>query len=474
MGGGKGGTGGGKGGSAGSISGGRSGAGTTGNGGEAGGGGGCDITKSPADETCLVSDEFAVFVSPDGDDGNDGSQNAPFATLTKAVEAAAGTELVLVCSATYDEHVSITTGARVYGGFTCADWSADTGKPLFKPTTAGTALSIEAVANDLLIEGVSFEVGDAVAAGATAMTAIVNASPKVTLRAVSLTSGEGMAGANGALASFTFASASSLNGNAENPAGSGGGEKACACQGTLMSIGGVGGVPSSAGTAGSKGLPDHGAGQPGSPGSCVPGGGGSDGNNAPAAGAASGAAQLGTAASSSWEPSPGTDGATGQPGQGGGGGASRNSLGHGGGGGCGGCGGNGGSAGKGGGASIALLAIDSPVVFEASTLTSADAGNGGSGVAGQAGQQSVGSGGDAIASANSCDGGTGGKGGNGGAGGGGAGGISVGVLWKGVAAPTVSADTTITNGVAGVKGIGGVPSTNDGVAGVAQKILPLN
>jgi hypothetical protein len=73
-----------------------------------------------------------------------------------------------------------------------------------------------------------------------------------------------------------------------------------------------------------------------------------------------------------------------------------------------------------------------------------------------------------------CPGGNGGLGGDGGAGGGGAGGVSVGVLWKGAMAPTVTVDTTITNGKAGTSGIGGVPGTNNGIAGVAQKVLSLN
>jgi hypothetical protein len=38
----------------------------------------------------------------------------------------------------------------------------------------------------------------------------------------------------------------------------------------------------------------------------------------------------------------------------------------------------------------------------------------------------------------------------------------------------VSADTTITNGKAGMKGSGGEPGINDGIAGVAQKLLALN
>lgn len=442
----------------------------------AGGGGACDTTKTPTEEACLVSDDRAVFVSPDGDDDNDGSQDAPLATLTKAVEVAADDKLVLVCSASYDEHVSIATGARIYGGFKCADWSIDTARAVFKPETAGPALTVDTVIDEVVIDSLSFEVGDAAAAGESALTAIINASLNVTLRSVSLTAGEGKAGANGSLTDFMFPDMSTLNGNPESPAGGGGSEKICTCQATLMSVGGLGGPPSSSGLNGAKGLPDHGAGQGGDPApdDCGGGSSGKKGADAPPKAPGAGAATLGTPALAGWTPSAGTDGVNGQPGQGGGGGASLNSSGHGGGGGCGGCGGNGGTAGKGGGGSVALLAVGSAVVLEACTLTTADAGNGGNGAAGQPALDDIGAGGGVVSSINSCPGGNGGKGGAGGAGGGGAGGISVGVLWKGVMTPTVSADTTITNGKAGAKGSGGVPGTNDGIAGVAQKVLPLN
>jgi hypothetical protein len=427
-----------------------------------------------------VSDEFAIFVSPDGKDDNDGTQGAPLATLTKAVEVAAGEKLVLVCDATYDEHVSIAAGARVYGGFKCTDWSPEAGKPLFKPSDAGTALRIDTVAVDVLIEGVSFEVGDAAAAGETALTAIVNTSPKVTLRGVSLKAGKGNNGANGSLANFDFPEANTLGGNPEDVAGSGGASKKCTCQSPLSSTGGLGGGPVDGGQSGSKGQPDHGGGAGGDPsaGDCGLGvggktGTGSKGANAAASGPSAGASTPGTATQAGWQSSAGADGANGPPGQGGGGGASLNSGGHGGGGGCGGCGGNGGTGGKGGGGSIALLALNSPITLEASSLTTADSGNGGAGAAGQLAKATIGAGGGVISSINSCPGGNGGKGGDGGAGGGGAGGISVGIVWKGAMAPTVSVDTTITNGKAGAKGAGGA-ATNDGIAGVAQKILPLN
>jgi hypothetical protein len=432
----------------------------------------CDATQSPRTEGCLVTDEYGVFVSAAGDDTAAGTKDAPLKTITKAVEvAAASDKAVLVCTAIYDEHVVITAGARIYGGFSCTDWSADaTGRPLVKPQTSSEALKIDSVTDAVLIEGMSFEVGDAVAAGETALTAIVNESPNVTLRAVSLKAGKGKAGANGTLTPFTFPSAESLNGNAEGPAGMGGGEKTCNCQAGLMSVGGGGGPPSSTGQAGAKGGPDHGGGAAGQPGSCVPSGGGGDGNNAPPTSTASGALLLGSVVAGAWSPASGADGATGSPGQGGGGGASRNSSGHGGGGGCGSCGGNGGPGGQGGGGSIALLILESGVVIESTVLATADAGNGGGGAAGQAGQAKAGSGGNSLDNANSCGGGVGGLGAAGAAGGGGAGGISIGVLWKGTTEPVLSVDTTVTNGKAGAKGIGGVPGTNDGVVGVAQKV----
>ena len=453
-------------------------AGTSGTDAGAGGGGmgGCDSTKSPLDEPCLVSDDYAVFVAPTGDDKNAGSKDKPLASITKAVEVAANDKVVLVCSGIYDEHVAITAGAHIFGGFKCTDWSADAAKPLFKPTSVGPALKIDTVADELLLDNLSFGVGDAVAAGETALTAIVNASSKITLRAVSLKAGKGKTGSNGTLTSFTFPDKTTFKGNAESSAGEGGASKTCMCQPGLSSIGGVGGTPVAGGQNGSKGQPDNGGGLGGDPtgGDCGAGGTGKKGADGAAQPAAAGAASLGTPSATGWQPSPGTDGATGTPGQGGGGGASLNASGHGGGGGCGGCGGTGGTGGKGGGGSIALLAFASPVVVEACTLSTTDAGNGGAGAEGQPGQKEAGGGGNTIDSQNSCGGGAGGFGGDGADGGGGAGGVSAGIIWKGATAPTVSADTTITIGKAGSKGVGGVPGGNDGIAGVAQKVLPLN
>jgi hypothetical protein len=430
---------------------------------------------SPLDEACLVSNEHAVFVTLMGDDKAAGTREAPLASITKATKVAAESgKIVLVCNTIYDEHVQIDVGVRIYGGFKCTDWSRDPDKPLIRPSTTGAALKIES-AGDVLLENLSFEARDAFGSDSSALAAIVNASPSVTLRSVSLKAGKGKPGVSGTLTPFQYPETSSLDGIAATSARAGGNEKRCSCQPGFESWGGAGGKAASAGEVGARGGPELGGGAPGETGTkCGFGAEGGNGSDALAAAPGTGAATLGHASLSGWTPVSGTAGAVGSPGQGGGGGASLNASGHGGGGGCGGCGGNGGIGGGGGGASIALLVFGSIVELDACSITASDAGNGGNGAAGQQGQQTVGVGGDTPTTQNSCAGGSGGRGGAGGGGGGGAGGISVGIAWSGAAPPKVSNDTAFSIGYPGAKGIGGSPGLNDGVAGVAQKIFALN
>ena len=48
----------------------------------------------------------------------------------------------------------------------------------------------------------------------------------------------------------------------------------------------------------------------------------------------------------------------------------------------------------------------------------------------------------------------------------------MGIAYRGVA-PAPDSAGTITTGKAGAKGIGGVPGTNDGIAGVKQDVLQI-
>jgi hypothetical protein len=343
------------------------------------------------------------------------------------------------------------------------------------PSDPGLALEVDAADAPVWLERVWFEVPDAEEDGTSAIAAFVHSSSQVTLRSVSLFAGKGAPGQDGELTPFPYPAQTILDGNPESPATEGGDKKSCTCQDDLVSIGGLGGLPAESGTQGFPGLPSREGpgGEPGTAGaSCNNGGGGGDGAEGAPGPNAPGATVLGSLLSSGWKPRNGGDASPGQPGQGGGGGASRTSSGHGGGGGCGGCGGNGGRGGGGGGASIALLLAGSPVTLEACTLRANDAGSGGKGAAGQLGQEEVGSGGLPVSTLHSCGGGNGGRGGGGGAGGGGAGGVSAGILWKGELAPTISEDTSIKHGAAGLPGEGGAED-NPGMDGAAEKILTL-
>ena len=447
--------------------------GTSGTGGSGGDGGTCDTTKSPSEESCLVADEYAIFVSPSGSDSADGTKSAPVQSWEKALTLgnAAG-KIVIACNDDFTSPVSLTSahsGTKLYGGFKCSDWSYDSAKKTkLAPAAGGVALSLDGVVG-FHAEDVIVEAKDATTAGASSIAMFANSSSGLTLARVDLKAGKGADGAKGTAAPFAYPKQTDLNGN-DASGTTGGGLKTWNCPGGTQTIGGLGGSAVPGGQSGTAGQPPLGAGEGGvAGGNCVAGL-GKDGATPPATPAASGATTLGTLSSSGWTPASGTDGATGSPGQGGGGGASDANFG-GGGGGAGGCGGAGGPGGKGGGASIALLLLDTPITLDSTvTLTTSAAGKGGDGAAGQAGQPIFGfKGSDAGGTA--CAGGAGAPGADGGAGGGAAGGISAAVVWKGAAAPSVDTGTKVTLGTKGGKGIGGKAGSNDGIDGVAQDVV---
>ena len=45
---------------------------------------GCDPTKPPHDESCVIDDAFGIFVSPAGSDANPGSKSAPVRSIGHA------------------------------------------------------------------------------------------------------------------------------------------------------------------------------------------------------------------------------------------------------------------------------------------------------------------------------------------------------------------------------------------------------
>lgn len=465
--------------------GGTGGTGGGGTGGAGGDGGGCDTTKSPSSEACLVADEYGVFVSPSGDDTtNDGTKSKPFKTIGKALTTAGtASKNVYVC----DNGTGITETATmavaaahdkhgIYGGFDCTGWAwSATSKA--KVAGAPVALTISGIATSFTVENLDVTAANAAGSGESSFGAIVTSSKGVVLTAVHLTAGEGKigdAGGNGAQGTDGADATAAQNGTAATctsaPGTQDGGKWPAAS--VCGSFGGDGGkaLKGAGGQKGSAGIPqtnvtpanvDNGGAAGTGTGNGTAGTGGSNGNSGTLGTAA---ASTGTFTSSGFTPANGNDGGDGFPGQGGGGGGASASSSStptcigasGGAGGMGGCGGGKGSGGKGGGASVALLSWQSSLSLTACELTAKNGGDGGkggdaaSGGSGKGGGQGGPAGGGLGKGGSGGDGGTGGPGGSGS---GGTGGPSIALVWNGTK-PTL--DTTpLVEGAGGGKGAGG-------------------
>ena len=481
-----------------------------------GGGDGCDTTLSPGVESCLVSERHAVFVAPTGSEKAAGTRGAPLKTLGEAVELAATSgKIVIACSGTYDEAVSITTGARVYGGFACPDdavlepWSYQTGTRAVVASAAGVALEVENVADAVVIEDFEFDALDASKAGESSIAATVANSSNVVLRRVKLVAGNGAAGSDGqngergqdgATAGPAQGGTGASCGDAAPPDQDGG---LWSSPSRCSSIGGRGGAAykNGDGAPGASGDPrtnvtpaglDNGGpkGAVGAtpPNSSTPGGDGSPGSPGNVGATGTAASAVGAFSASGYAPAlSGGDGKPGFPGQGGGGGGASSAAvtsgcigASGGAGGMGGCGGTGGTGGGSGGASLALLGFDSSITLESCELKASDGGaggkggNGGTGGAGKDGAD----GGLATndgAIKHAGKGGKGGDGGYGGPGAGGSGGPSYALVYHGTR-PTYDGATSLEFGKGGKAGPGGTASAVTGTvtapsgsAGLSQK-----
>ena len=425
---------------------------------------GCTTPDEPLKnpEKCLV-DSFGAFVSPTGDDGNPGTKARPFKTIGKAVGTTQAR--IVVCEGTYAESLEITRNVSILSSIDCA-FSKAGGKAKITAGKPEYGVSIAKPASAVQLRDIEVEAIDGTSTSVNSIALLVSEVGSVKLVGVVATAKKGFdepAGAGG-----TTGATGDVGKDAMGATAGAGTSKVCA---GVTTSGGAGGAAGAAGAPGGPGgIPENPAG--------ANGGGGASGNpscsangfaasgkegarpvDAPPAATASSRGALAT----TWIPTKGTDGAIGGPGQGGGGGAGITAGAAGGG--TGGCGGPGGLGGLGGGASIALISIASTIALDNVTLKGGTGGAGGAGGPGGGGGAGGGSGG---VGAGGCLGGGGGQGAKGGAGSGGAGGISVAILYKG-AKPTGQA--TLSFGTVGAPGIGGVPGTNDGPAGVAQNEL---
>jgi len=490
------GTGGGSAGSAGGGANGGAGGGTGGAGGSMPGG--C----VPSEAGMPVEDSCGVFVSELlGSNSNDGTKEAPLASITTAL-VLAGDRPIYLCSETFTEPVVINTDAQIYGGLNClADWDYDSAnKTVIEPDDAaviplrvqqGTAMPA------VSFEDVHFKAADATAAGQSSIAAMVG-DAVVRMTRCTLEAGDPAAGDDGAL--HTTAAAVGIPGidgengyNSNNYSGvpsPGAQTTNGSCPTTYGGMGGLGGN-NATGAAGQPGGPQLSGSGEGGPDVLTSGNQlcsdltswDPDGADGEPGTAGEGATGIGAIDGGGYVGQNGSDGEVGSVAQGGGGGGGAQSLqsnttykygSAGGSGGTGGCGGLGGHGGGFGGSSIALVSLGADVELINSELIAKNGGAGGAGSDGQLGGGGAtgGSGGITGSAGQSigCNGGQGGDGGAGGPGGGGQGGHSLGVAYTGTT--VVITNTTVTLGTKGNGGSGGLgPGSAGGADGQAAEAL---
>jgi uncharacterized membrane protein YgcG len=435
---------------------------------------GCDPTKSPHDEACVIDDAFGFFVSLAGSDANPGSKSAPVRSIGHGMDLAkAAAKRVYICAGSYPEQLTVSSsrdGVNVYGALDCAAWTyGAANKVVVAPALAGYTLEIQGVQTGMTFEDIEFDAQGAANGGESSIAVFASGSQNVALHRVTMVAGNGTDGMPGPPQGPSDwygipPNYLELNGMSAGDAG-GAPSTTCTCPDQASSTGGAGGGPMNIPTpaAGEPSYGDAGAGVGGMNAvSCGSGGTAQNGANAPAPLADMPSTSFGACSATGWTPGVGVSGANGKPGQGGGGGGNGTlSSGSGGSGACGGCGGWGGKGGAGGGSSVALLSYQSNVTLLSCLLTAGAGGNGGAGGAAETGQAGGIMGGNG--NLGGCPGGAGGASAGGNGGQGGPGGLSLGIGYVGTP-PTIdgalvtqaSTHSGITIGAAGAGGAGGL------------------
>ncbi len=424
-----------------------------------------------------------IFVSPAGDDSDDGSSSSPVLSighgLTLAV-AQAETD-VYVQVGTYVEQVSLIDGINIHGGRNGTTWDRLTGQYSIV-TGEVLAMTAAGITQPTNISGLNIIADSATATGeASVALTVISSSSSLVFDDCIFKGGRGGDGITGLTGSF------GTGGQPGQPGENG------LCDIVTTVLGGPGGFGGNAGGAGGQGGPGDVSGENGIPGvNGGPGGAGGDsgdpgddgfdginGGDGFNGNGGTASSPDGAVVGTLWIPSTsggGSGGANGGGGSGGGGGGGQTGIfvndgtGNGGGGGGGGGGAGGGATGgQGGGASFGVLLIDSSTTFTNCRFTGGVGGDGGNGGFGGPGGNG-GAGGSGSFACNSevgigGAGGQGGLGGTGGSGAGGPGGPSYGLFGSNSVPSVINPDYQVGTGGNGGLGGGGPAPGEDGLSG---------
>ena len=449
---------------------------------------GCDATKLPTDDGCVINDAEGIFVSSSkGTAVGDGTLAKPIGSLDAGIAAAkhAG-KRVYACAETYAEAITLQDGVSVFGYFDCNNgWAVGAGHARVQPTTSPAARASN-ITTPTRVEAVDIVAPDFMDKSQSSIGLIANASPSLTVVHATIhagTGGKGDAGANGIQLTDSGSAKNGGNTWAEGVCTGTwcansvynavpGGVNTCSGEaGHDPAPGGSGGfggkydvqslydpnisawthqwaVNGQSRTDGSGGIAGvaQGGTQSVAPANGTHGAAGTDGSSG---------GSIGVFSASGYANADGVAGTAGLPGQSGGGAAgvaisnvdypaASYPLGTPGwgepgpGGGAGGCPGLAGVAGKGGGASVAIISVQSPFVLDHVTVEATTGGNGGA-AGKRSSPTSGGTGGAPVKYTKGA--GSGGMGGLAGVSGNGGGGPSIGMAYQG-GEPQLLASTT--------------------------------
>ena len=412
----------------------------------------------------------AIFVDAlSGDDLNEGSLNAPLASISAGIQKAqeVGLNQVYIGVGVYAEQVDLVPGIHLYGGYDAQEFWQRTDELATEVIFEDYALFADSIFEETQVQKIHFRSLDQFDDGKSSYGAIIKDSFGVILQGCVIEAGRGANGIDGRDGTAGTNGRRGIDGNdgqdgefydsCDRRVGGAGGELICDDGPVHGGQGGDGGVNNERGRDGINGTPLLNS-------DGIGGGGGNRSDDCDEASERGGTGNVGMSGGSlngqdgiggsgsgeivglEWGGNNGADGELGRSGGGGGGGGGSGGQQRswnpfdfcpgggcgsgGGGGGSGGCRGTPGTGGGGGGGSIGILLINASPFLDQNLIIShagGDGGRGGTGGEGGAGGEGgLGGGrnGDLEAGGN---GGRGGDGGRGGSGGGGGGGISVGV-----------------------------------------------
>gem|GEM_PF-5161712 len=99
---------------------------------------------------------------------------------------------------TYAEHVKVTSGVALVGGFACGTWTYSGAKVTVSPSDAGYGLEVADAKADVSVWDVAFVAANATAKGESSIAAFVHGASKVLLVRSTLEAGTGKEGEDGA------------------------------------------------------------------------------------------------------------------------------------------------------------------------------------------------------------------------------------------------------------------------------------